>query len=570
MITLVLVIPTTLICAFYYRGFEQSLIQEAEDSLRESLEGISGIIEGNLELAETVMKEIAYSQELVYFLDRESCPSEGEMHIFLQNIQEEWLYIRHAYPNMFSQMNLYMDNPQRGTGNSWKINLYDLDRFKGPDASGKAGQDIFFGKIGEGNRSSGGNGKDFEIANGAARTLPIYMNVRNIRTDEVVGVVELDMPVEKLVDSRTVKSTLGEMAFLLLDEEENVLYQSGEIEDITAVRKCSKAFEQIDAQGMVTISEEAVIGAARNMIWKVCLVAVAGVLCMMLLTYLIIRGMLNRLVVMDEVMGRVETGDFQVEIEDDGYNDEISRTKRRFNQMTRQLQSVIRQMLEKERVQKEAELRALQAQINPHFLFNTLESMRMQCEYDRYYKIADKLLALGEIFRYTIKWGSYEVPFSLEWNNLKNYISIMNLRLDDDFSSQLEYDEAVGEVMVPKMLLQPIVENSFRHGFKGKPAPWFLYVSAKRETSGLRIVIEDNGCGVGEEKLAALRESMEKRCPAQPQEGHQSIGILNVLQRIDRICAQGSGMTIENRPEGGIRIVIIIATEAEHVSDISG
>lgn len=570
MITALLIIPTACICMFYFRNYENSLKEKAKISIQEEAARISNEVNGNLNIAENVFSDIAYSQELLYFLDDVNDPTEREMTVFFDSIQEKWTDFRYTYPNMFSQMIIYTSNKHLKTENNWKFSLKSMDDFPALDVMDQEKEIVFGAPKDTDGIVLDGMENNLKFTDRENLVLPAYLQIRNISTDRLIGVVELDMPLDKLIDSRAVKNMGNDNQFVLYDPKNRILFQTGDYDrNSRGILSDDCSFDTTQITGTVFVKESIAIRPARKMIGNVCIVAVLGIVCIMVLTYLVIKQMLNRLVSMDEMMNRIGTGDFRVQIADDGYGDEVSRIKQHFNQMALRLEEVIWQMIEKEKAQKDAELRALQAQINPHFLFNTLETMHMQCEIDRYYKIGDSLSSLGEIFRYTMKWNGHEVPFYMEWNNLKNYIAIMSLRLDDDFTYELNCTDDVQQIIVPKMLLQPLVENSFSHGFKGVPAPWHLSVSAKVEKEQLMIVIEDNGSGIAPDRLEDIRERMKKRVPLSEEENRRSIGVINVLQRMDMVCQEGSGIEISNRTEGGIRIIITIAAGVEHVSDIN-
>ena len=221
------------------------------------------------------------------------------------------------------------------------------------------------------------------------------------------------------------------------------------------------------------------------------------------------------------------------------------------------------QLSERKYKLRATELLAMQSQMNPHFLYNTLENMRMQCEIDGYYAIGDSLAALGDLFRYSIKWGSNEVPFRLEWDNLKNYISIMNMRYQEDLKCIMEIGEGVGDVMVPKMLLQPLVENSFSHGFKQVLPPWLIVIRAFRKRDMLVIMIEDNGSGIEQERLLEIRQCLKNDTPLRGEKKKRSIGLINVKQRLLHICRGGAEIFIDSQPDRGVKIVIEIKMEEE-------
>ena len=135
------------------------------------------------------------------------------------------------------------------------------------------------------------------------------------------------------------------------------------------------------------------------------------------------------------------------------------------------------------------------------------------------------------------------------------------MRYEDDLEDELECDYGLEDVIVPKMILQPLVENCFSHAFKTKMPPWKVHVTARREGDRLVIAIEDNGCGIEGEKVAwiqrCLDENKEIRCT---EKQRKSIGILNVKQRIEMICKEGSKVAIESEQHEGtvIRIIIVL------------
>lgn len=589
-IVCILIVPTFLVGEFYYQSYKQSLYEDADKKLEESINKVDLAIDSCLNDADSALGDIEYSQELLYFTDEVNRLSEHEISIFWESIQENWINIRQIYPNLFSYMNLYSSNEQIYCENNWKFSFLSLKTFESMEEA-DTHQTIWYGNAGS--IESHTQTINLNLMNAEDIVLPVYLNIRNLSSDKITGIVELYIPFDKVIDARNLPEKETGVNYIFSVPTGEIIYQTedygkyypGMSEDegnrsLKLVRWKGKGYritrkvnEKTGIVCTVLLEEDLIVQSAKSMLRKVSIVAIAAILLILLMTYLVIQKMLNRLVVLDKAMQQVETGNFQIRLEKDKYNDEISRMKRRFQQMADRLQDAIYEIVEREKAQSEAELRALQAQINPHFLFNTIETMRMQCEIDRYYKIGNALMSLSEIFRYTIRWKGYEVPFRMEWQNLQNYLSLMKLRFDDDFSFEIECcDEHFYDVMVPKMFLQPLAENSFQHGFKGVPAPWKMavYVSGNKEAMIVRIV--DNGGGVPPERFEKLQEAMRSRVSlAAREEQRQSIGIINVLQRIDRICKKGSDISVANGAQGGIEIEVrIVLEEIDNVSDIGG
>ncbi len=554
--------------------------------MRETADGVVNTIQNNLDQAEYVMDRISYELELLYFLDDQNQISERERDLFLNEVTQEWTNIQYVYPQLFSNLTIYSSNASIVGESAWKFEILSME------AAEDCTADITWnGNLGYGAVKVLGNGDsdaETEVRTETSSVLPLYLSVNNVNTDEQIGIVELDMPLDQICAFRQIRRA-DELESAIVDSDGilRLLTDSSLQQDLndqmTAVgqsiqtvllqeeqyRILAQSEERSGLNAVVMVRQNDVVASARNMIWKVGLVAAAALTAVMIGIYFLVHRTLARLLEMDTAMKQIEEGNFSIDIENDGYGDEISRFKDRFHLMTKRLDEVVQEKVEAENAKKDAEFHALQAQINPHFLYNTLETIRMQSEIDRNYKVSRGLTALAGVLRYALRWDSDTVLVRDEWKHLNQYISIMAMRLDDEFSSHLECDESIMDVEVPKMLLQPVVENSFLHGFKTVPSPWHLEVIGEHLKEGdqdyVRFLITDNGGGVEEERLKVLQKALKERTPLKKtDQRYESIGVINVLKRMDVLCESGSTMTIDNRPEGGIRIELKIRyTEGE-------
>lgn len=574
MITGILILPTALVCAVYYLTYWNSLLTQAEASLRQELNSMRTAMDDSLEEAKAVLERLDYGQELLYYMSA-GCPAgEGKLDGFLVRLQEEWIDIRYAHPNRFSRLAIYTSNPGIRPAESWNL---AFDRLSGADIVPAEEAPVYFGTPEARRTASGGQALDVVRQEGAV--LPVWKYIREFRTGEPVGAVRLDVPLDKLVSGRELEEEYPDFHYVLSDGSGKIFFQNGDFTQLPAfgdaaaegrVQRLRIAGEDWLALSSrcadtglyrtVLASRPRVLQPASSMLAAVGTVALAGITLIMVLITLIVRQMLDRLLELDRVIGQTGDGDLGATVREDDYDDEISRIKHSYNEMTIRLRDLVQQVVEREKAQKDAELKALQAQINPHFLFNTLESMRMQCEIDRYYKVENGLASLGKLLRYTLRWESNEVPFAREWEYLKSYLAVMSIRWEDALACELECGPGAGEVRVPKMVLQPLVENSFQHGFRAVPAPWKLEVRAFLEGGCLKVLIRDNGSGIEADRLEELRGCLkELRQPARGEAGSHAIGLVNVAQRIDSTCRPGSGIEIGNREDGrGARILLTI------------
>ncbi|RGJ01997.1 HAMP domain-containing protein [Hungatella hathewayi] len=583
MIAVVLIIPTAVVGIFYYNSYKKTLLKDAGIQMERELEGLKTTMDNNLDAIHAVINELSYRQEFAYYLDGKNILSERERQHYASGMEEELINIRYLYPNLFYQIVVYGDNESLDLNNDWQFSMDILKKKAYYDEILHSDSDLVYGSVRKADfLISTLDVDNLNIVKDGKLILPVYLKIRNLSTKDVVGILEVDMSVEKLAGNLFQKQD-RDTDYLIFDRDGTLLHQTGTYETAD-FEQC--LFKENEGKESVSVAEEpylltysrsnrcglinvvlksrkGVLEFASEMMLRVVVVAIVCGACVIGLTYLLLKRMLKRLVVLDDMMSQVESGHFDFAIREEGPDDEITRIIRRFNQMASHLQAVINSAVEKEQAQKAAELSALQAQINPHFLYNTLENMRMQCEIDGYYAIGDSLAALGDLFRYSIKWGSNEVPFRLEWDNLKNYISIMNMRYQEDLKCIMEIGEGVGDVMVPKMLLQPLVENSFSHGFKQVLPPWLIVIRAFRKRDMLVIMIEDNGSGIEQERLLEIRQCLKNDTPLRGEKKKRSIGLINVKQRLLHICRGGAEIFIDSQPDRGVKIVIEIKMEEE-------
>lgn len=583
MIAVVLIIPTAVAGIFYYNSYKKTLLKDAGIQMERELEGLKTTMDNNLDAIHAVINELSYRQEFAYYLDGKNILSERERQHYASGMEEELINIRYLYPNLFYQIVVYGDNESLDLNNDWQFSMDILKKKAYYDEILHSDSDLVYGSVRKADfLISTLDVDNLNIVKDGKLILPVYLKIRNLSTKDVVGILEVDMSVEKLAGNLFQKQD-RDTDYLIFGRDGTLLHQTGTYETADFEQCLFKenegkesvsvveepyllTYSRSNRCGLINVvlkSRKGVLEFASEMMLRVVVVAIVCGACVIGLTYLLLKRMLKRLVVLDDMMSQVESGHFDIAIREEGPDDEITRIIRRFNQMASHLQAVINSAVEKEQAQKAAELSALQAQINPHFLYNTLENMRMQCEIDGYYAIGDSLAALGDLFRYSIKWGSNEVPFRLEWDNLKNYISIMNMRYQEDLKCIMEIGEGVGDVMVPKMLLQPLVENSFSHGFKQVLPPWLIVIRAFRKRDMLVIMIEDNGSGIEQERLLEIRQCLKNDTPLRGEKKKRSIGLINVKQRLLHICRGGAEIFIDSQPDRGVKIVIEIKMEEE-------
>ncbi|MDO5423063.1 MAG: sensor histidine kinase [Eubacteriales bacterium] len=269
---------------------------------------------------------------------------------------------------------------------------------------------------------------------------------------------------------------------------------------------------------------------------------------------LISRQFHRRMNVLVEGMQRVEKGNLSTEIPVDS-EDEIGKISDCFNEMCKKLSDYIDQVYSAEIQRKNAELNALQAQIDPHFLYNTLESIKAQALKVKDEETADMICLLGNLFRWSGNFGEKIVYLEDELDYVRSYLELMNYR----FSNSLELDVSVEEPFldygIPKLILQPIIENTIRHGFTEDEKKKIVGIVVKQKEQNLEITVYDNGKGISAEKMKEIQEKLEKTAM---EEAASSIGIRNVDQRIRLMFGKSYGLRIRSIEKMGTAVKIVL------------
>ncbi|CAM3677448.1 sensor histidine kinase [Marinicrinis lubricantis] len=211
---------------------------------------------------------------------------------------------------------------------------------------------------------------------------------------------------------------------------------------------------------------------------------------------------------------------------------EINELHRTYNQMVAEMNDLIHLVYEKELLQSRTELKALQAQINPHFLFNTLEALYWSLIEKDEDELADFVVTMSDLFRYTITGSNKDewVTVRDELDHIERYLSIMKVRFGERISWSIEAEDHCFRYQLPKLLIQPLVENAILHGVEQKIGSGHVNISLRRKEDLLEISVADNGAGMDEETLVQLHAALRQGIV--PSSKGTGVGIHNVQQRI--------------------------------------
>ena len=318
-----------------------------------------------------------------------------------------------------------------------------------------------------------------------------------------------------------------------------------------------KSYSAIPSEGLFPQAKD--LNSAIYLVVVLCTVGIAAVIA--LLVYAMARP-IKRL---SRAMSQVQEGDFTVRVPNKR-KDEIGELTDSFNYMVDKINTLIRQVYQEQIAQKNAEVQALQAQINPHFLYNTLDSVNWMLIDREEYDISDIIISLGSLMRYSIEDENALVPLYREVEYVISYLKIQKNRLEDKLEYEVEVDDTIREEKVPKLILQPVVENAITHGIEPRREQGKVSILIRDAGGEMQITVTDNGIGMTREQLEHLQEEV----PDLEKEGHTGIGIRNVDRRIRLHYGEQYRIRIESQVGNGTVISLRIPKESRETTQEKG
>jgi two-component system sensor histidine kinase YesM len=255
-------------------------------------------------------------------------------------------------------------------------------------------------------------------------------------------------------------------------------------------------------------------------------------------------------------MSRVSVGDFTTRINLTTYDRDFEQVSEGFNIMVEQINTLMNRIYEEQRQLKEIEFKALQAQIDPHFLYNTLESVHMQALLAGQHDISKMVRALAGFYRISLSRGEDVIPLKSESEHVENYMIIQELRYSDKIECYIDIPEEFREVRIPKMTLQPLVENTIYHGLKDMKSKGFIKITAIREGDGVVVKVIDNCAGMKPEQIRNLNRTLAEN------DNNVGYGVRNVHRRIELLFGSPYGLFYEINEFGGVTVNVRLPMHA--------
>jgi sensor histidine kinase YesM len=321
----------------------------------------------------------------------------------------------------------------------------------------------------------------------------------------------------------------------------------------------------------VLIPAESVTIEARQTGLLVLALCIGAVMLIGAIVYIVTQRVTRPLRLMTQAMVQVEQGELGVRMPATAMGDELGRLSRVFNTMLDSVEHLITQVYEAQLREKDAQLLALQTQINPHFLFNTLNSIRALSRKQHADGVAAMAESLAEIFRYSMSNWNEPVPLHEELAHVANYVTIQRARFGDRFAFDCVVPAELLEAPVVKLSIQPLIENAITHGLDRRREGLCIVVSACLQDAALRLEVADTGRGIDARTLAQLEQALARPlAAAQLPRADVGIGIVNIDRRIKLLFGEQYGVAIQVHENIGTTVSLQLPYRQGDIVDVRG
>lgn len=399
--------------------------------------------------------------------------------------------------------------------------------------------------------------------------------IRDPSSHEPLGIIKIDLKQELI--NEIVSNSNAKSHIFILDKNNQFIYPNKEdkliessflsvIENIKVNNYTNipidgtdfmMVYHQSSYSGVKTIMltpRSSVFSEVNHLRKVIILVVIVGILISFLLGFLLSKPLVGSIHTLRKAMGKVEKGNFAQRVTIQS-NDEIGELGKGFNLMINEIDRLVSEVYKTSLREKEAEIRALQSQMNPHFLYNTLESINMLAITKGNLEVSDMVSSLGKLLRYTIDNSSKIITLDEELSFIRSYLAIQKVRIGENLQYTEDIEPNLNKVFLPKLVLQPLVENAIVHGLFQQGG--HIFIKAYVERGFLKISIRDNGKGITELELTKLKRLIENQHTVSS-EKHNGIALTNVHERLQLLYGKQFGITIDGREQNGFSVTLTL------------
>lgn len=406
-------------------------------------------------------------------------------------------------------------------------------------------------------------------------SISFSMCVYDVYSRDFLGVLYINCSQE--IFSLDTVNVLPEATEFVIKRENEILYKSNPFdwENSSETNKESHKIEynqEIAGEGvtLTAVFDKAGLAADFRVTLSLMLFALVVFLILFIgLAYFLARYLTEPITVLSHIMAHPREKNRAVESPYMNRTDEIGTLYNQYQTMLEENNHYIKSEYENKMILMDTQMKALESQINAHFLYNTLEAINSLAEIEGAEDISVMALALGDMFRYSIKTKGALVTLEKELAHVKNFVAIQQIRFDNGFRFEMDVPEELYSCRILKLILQPLVENALYHGLLHCNAGSSIYLSARKENKIIYFTVKDDGVGMASETLEQLQKLLEEKPKfgELSQHANESIGLKNINARIRLYYGEDYGLSVKSEQGCGTTVQIKIPELAEETKE---
>ncbi len=404
------------------------------------------------------------------------------------------------------------------------------------------------------------NGNGVIIKKDGKPTLTFARAIKDINSQELLGILVMNISSSCFNEVMSIQESSGMCivdtngTYLCGDEEivqlYNPEYNSGDavIKNIRFSGKWAafNAKQVNDSLIVMCCTDTSATPLPIETVFAMLMTFGALLLSMVAYTLFVQNNITKPILALDVAIERTKAEGWLTRIEEEMPEDEIGRLAESYNSMIDYMNELFERLLQEEEDIRKAEMMVLHEQIKPHFLYNTLETIRYLAIQENALQATDALETLGSFYRNFLSKGKREIPFQNELKIIQDYLSLQKLRYGESFTDEYEIDEKALDFMVPKLILQPLVENSIYHGIKLKGEHCIIRITARMCEDGLHIFIFDTGIGMKEEDIEKVLKKTREEDEENVRKSQGGFGLAGTIDRIRYYCNRDDVVSIRS------------------------
>lgn len=335
---------------------------------------------------------------------------------------------------------------------------------------------------------------------------------------------------------------------------DNTLYSQGELDGKN--NQSLILYHQLSSPGWYMVGEISTNDLLKDsaaLITVFISILIVGIGAGLVFIYFITRNLYRPVSELVKRIGQVSDGNLQVQIAENNFGQDFKHLLSSFNNMVQQIRLLIEQVKEEQRQVDKIKLNMLQSQIQPHFLYNVLDSIHWQAAYNKDKEVSNMLHTLASYYRLSLSKGSDVIPLRQELAMVKDYLTLQNMRYDNLVELDISVEDRWMELPIPKLTLQPLVENAIYHGFRSvSQKHGRLRISSKLINNDVLLIVEDDGKGISTEQALKLNKAIMEY------DEDAGYGLRNVQKRFEIYFGAEYGLHITPNDTGGTSIYVFL------------